>query len=157
MLTSGLHIVCMDTGTPTPQPLLSKLKLCTVMYQCVTVAVTKRYRLKQQQCEREKRERCGLPKDSFRCLFSIHHKAFSICVHVQSFSLCKDTRNTGFKLALMASFYFFKIYFHLSLHIEVCEYMPCVCMCVRVCSHACSHLTQFNRIILIKTVKPITF
>lgn len=64
MLTSGLHIVCVDTGTPTPQPLLSKLK-CTAMYQCVTVAVTKRYRLKQQQCERKKRERCGLPKDSF--------------------------------------------------------------------------------------------
>lgn len=68
MLTSGLHSVCVDTGTPTPRPLLSKLKLCTEMNQCVTVAVTKHYRLKQQQCERKKRERCGLPKDSFRCL-----------------------------------------------------------------------------------------
>lgn len=53
MLTSGLYSVCVDTGTPTPQLLLSKLKLCTVMYQCVTVAVTKRYRLEQQQCEME--------------------------------------------------------------------------------------------------------
>lgn len=51
MLTSGLYSVCVDTGTPTPQLLLSKLKLCTAMYQCVTVAVTKRYRLEQQQCE----------------------------------------------------------------------------------------------------------
>lgn len=116
MLTSGLHSVCVDTGTPTPQLLLSKLKLCTVMYQCVTVAVTKHYRLKQQQCEREIRARCSLPKDSFQCLQmapSLSTTWLSICVRVQSFSLCKDTRNNGFKLALMASFYFFKIYFHL--------------------------------------------
>lgn len=120
MLTSGLHSVCVDTGTPTLQLLLlSKMNLCAAMYQCVTAAVTKRYRLKQQQCEMEIRAGCGLPKDSFQCLSmapSLFTTWLSICVRVQSLSLCKDTRNTGFKLALMASFYFFKIYFHLSLY-----------------------------------------